>query len=245
VKGEDPVVMTQVGAFAEQTVVAEASLVKIDRDIPLAAAALVSCGVATGWGSAVQRAGTTAGDTVVVVGVGGVGMNAVQGAAAAGAQRVVAVDPVEWKLERAREFGATHVAASTGDAVKLVNDLTRGQMADRVILTPGVLYGDILAAGLDLTGKGGTCVATALAPVMQNDVQLNLAVLSLWNKEVKGTVFGSLNPREHVPALLALYREGKLKLDELITRTYDLDHINDGFRDLREGRNIRGVITFD
>ena len=111
-------------------------------------------------------------------------------------------------------------------------------------MTPGVMYGDLMAGGLGLTGKGGTCVVTAVAPMSQAESAVNLFELAMWQKEIKGTVFGSLNPRRDIPNLLSLYRGGQLKLDELITRTYSLDQINDGYQDMRDGKNIRGVITF-
>ena len=126
-----------------------------------------------------------------------------------------------------------------------MTELTWGQMADRVIMTPGVMYGDLLAEGMNLTGKGGTCVVTGVAPLTQDTAALNLANLTLWNKEIKGTIFGSLNPRFDIPNLLSLYRSGHLKLDELITRTYSLDQINEGYQAMRDGENIRGVIVFD
>ncbi len=243
--GKDLNTMAKLGTFSEHTVAAEASLIKVEPDLPFASVALVSCGVATGWGSAVERAGTVPGDTVVVVGIGGIGINAVQGARMAGARRVIAVDPVEFKRETAMEFGATHTAASMEEAVPLLTDLTLGQMAERVILTPGVLYGDMLLGALQLTGKGGTCVATAIAPMSQTDASINLCELTLWQKELKGAIFGSLNPRADIPKLLGLYQEGTLKLDELVTKTYTLDEINQGYQDMRDGKNIRGVITFD
>ena len=102
-----------------------------------------------------------------------------------------------------------------------------------------------VAGALALTGKGGTCVVTAIAPVTQTEAAVNLFELAMWQKEVKGAIFGSLNPRADIPKLLSLYREGQLKLDELITRTYTLDQINQGYQDMRDGKNIRGVITFD
>jgi S-(hydroxymethyl)glutathione dehydrogenase/alcohol dehydrogenase len=219
-------------------------VIKVDEDLPLTAVSLVSCGVATGWGSAVKRAGTMPGDVVVVVGIGGIGANAVQGARMAGAKHIVAVDPIEFKREKAMEFGATHTAASMEDALPLVIDLTYGQMADRVIMTPGVMYGDLMATALSLTGKDGTCVVTAVAPMGQTESSVNLFELAMWQKEIKGTIFGSLNPRHDIPSLLSMYRAGHLKLDELITRTYTLDEINLGYQDMRDGKNIRGVITF-
>lgn len=245
VGGQELTMMAKLGTFSERSCVAEASVIKVDDDLPLEAVALVSCGVATGWGSAVKRADTQPGDTVVVVGIGGIGINAVQGARLAGAKHIIAIDPIELKREKAMELGATHTAASMDDALPLVTELTWGQMADRVIMTPGVMYGDLLAGGMNLTGKGGTCVVTGVAPLSQDDAALNLANLTLWNKEIKGTIFGSLNPRFDIPNLLTLYRSGQLKLDELITRTYSLDEINDGYQAMRDGENIRGVIVFD
>ena len=224
---------------------AEASIIKVDPDLPLEAVALVSCGVATGWGSATKRAEVRPGDTVVVVGVGGIGINAVQGAAAAGAKRVIAIDPVEFKREKAMEFGATHTFASMEEAFPAVTDLTWGQMADKVIMTPGVMYGDMMRLGTALAGKGGTIVVTAIAPMSQTESSVNLFELAMWNKEIKGTIFGSLNPRNDIPALLSLYREGQLKLDELITRRYPLDQINEGYEAMRQGVNLRGIIVHD
>ena len=243
-RGQDLAIMAKLGTFSEYTVVNELSLIKVDDDLPFAAVSLVSCGVATGWGSAVERAGTAPGDTVVVVGIGGIGMNAVQGAKMAGARHVIAVDPVEFKREKAMEFGATHTVPSIEEALPFVTQLTWGQMADRVIMTPGVMYGDLMAGALSLTGKGGTCVVTAVAPMTQTESSVNLFELAMWNKEIKGTIFGSLNPRRDIPNLLSMYREGQLKLDELVTRTYALDDINAGYQDMRDGKNIRGVITF-
>jgi S-(hydroxymethyl)glutathione dehydrogenase/alcohol dehydrogenase len=201
--------------------------------------------VATGWGSAVERAGTSPGDIVVVVGIGGIGSNAVQGAKMAGARYVIAVDPIEFKREKAMEFGATHTVASIEEAIPLVTQLSWGQMADRVIMTPGVMYGDLMAGAMTMTGKGGTCVVTAVAPMTQTESSINLFELAMFQKEIKGTIFGSLNPRRDIPNLLSMYRAGSLKLDELITRTYSLDEINNGYQDMRDGKNIRGVITFD
>ncbi len=144
VRDRELTLFAKLGTFSERTCVAEASIIKVEPELPMEAVALVSCGVATGWGSAVERAGTKPGDTVVVVGIGGIGINAVQGARMAGAKHVVAVDPIEFKREKAMEFGATHVTASMEEATPLVTDLTWGQMADRVIMTPGVMYGELM-----------------------------------------------------------------------------------------------------
>ncbi len=244
--GDEPLkLMAKLGTFSQYSTVAEASVIKVDDDLPLDVVALVSCGVATGWGSATNRADVRPGDTVVVVGIGGIGINAVQGAAMAGAKSVIAVDPVEFKREKAMEFGATHTYASMEEAMPAISELTWGQMADKVIMTPGVLYGDMMQLGTAMAGKGGTIVVTAIAPMTQTESSVNLFELAMWNKEIKGTIFGSLNPRSDIPKLLGLYREGQLKLDELITRRYTLDQINDGYEAMRRGENIRGVIMYD
>ena len=237
--------MAKVGTFSQHAVVSENSIIRVDDDLPLDCVALVSCGVATGFGSATARADVRPGDTVVVVGIGGIGINAVQGARLAGAKHVIAIDPVEFKRETAMELGATHTFRSMEEALPAVMELSWGQMADKVIMTPGVLYGDMMELGLTLTGKGGTCVVTAIAPMTQNEASVNLFQLAMYNKEIKGTIFGSLNPRADIPRLLGMYREGSLKLDELITRRYSLDQINDGYEAMRNGENIRGVIVHD
>ena len=244
VDGKPVTLLAKLGTFAELTCVSEMSVIKVDDDLPLDCVSLVSCGVATGWGSATRRADVAPGDTVVVVGIGGIGMNAVQGARMAGAQRVIAVDPLEFKREKAMEFGATHTFASMEEAIPEVTDLTRGQMADKVIMTPGVMYGEMMEQAQTLTGKGGTMVVTAVAPIGQKEASINLFNLTLWNKEVKGTIFGSLTPRNDIPRLLDMYRSGQLKLDELITTRYSLDQINDGYQAMRDGTNIRGVVVY-
>ncbi len=239
----DPMLFAKLGTFSQYTCVSTDQVIKVDTDLPLEAVALVSCGVATGWGSATNRAAVAPGDTVVVVGIGGIGINAVQGAAMAGARRVVAVDPIEFKREKAMEFGATETFTSMEEALPAVMELTQGMMADKVIMTPGVLYGDLMALGTQLAGKGGTIVVTGVAPMSQTESSVNLFELAMWNKEIKGTIFGSLNPRADIPRLLDMYRDGQLKLDELITNRYTLDEINDGYQAMRDGTNIRGVVV--
>jgi S-(hydroxymethyl)glutathione dehydrogenase/alcohol dehydrogenase len=241
--GADPMLFAKLGTFSNHTCVSEDQVIKVDPDLPLESVALVSCGVATGWGSATNRAAVSAGDTVVVVGIGGIGINAVQGAAMAGARRVVAVDPIEFKREKAMEFGATETFTSMEEALPAVMEMTQGMMADKVIMTPGVLYGELMALGTQLAGKGGTIVVTGVAPMTQTESSVNLFELAMWNKEIKGTIFGSLNPRADIPRLLNLYRDGQLKLDELITNRYSLDEINIGYQAMRDGENIRGVVV--
>lgn len=242
--GEDLMAMMQVGTFSEKVVASERSLVKINDGISLEAASLVSCGVTTGFGSGSVAAGTEFGDTVVVIGVGGIGMNAVQGAKVAGAKHIVAIDPVEFKREVAPKFGATHTAADAGNAMELVKELTMGVMADRVVLTPGVVPTDMVMQAMMLLRKGGTCVLTGMAKVSDMMVPLVLPDMVNSCKTLKGVLYGEMNPRDAMPKLLSMYEAGQLKLDELVTRKYKLEDINGAMKDLRDGRNIRGVIDF-
>ncbi len=244
VGGEDLCVLGQLGTFAEYAVLAEESVVKVDESIPLAAASLVSCGVSTGWGSGTAGVGTQPGDVVVVVGTGGVGINAVQGARAAGADVVIAVDPVDFKRDTAKFFGATDTAPSIEAAFPVVHELTKGVMADRVVLTPSVLTPEMLMPSLMMTRKGGTCLVTAVPKCEISTPPMLLVDFLQSCKTLKGLLFGGLNPRAAIPMLLTQYRNGHLKLDELITRRYPLDDINTAYDDMREGRNIRGVIEF-
>ncbi|MCP9276848.1 NDMA-dependent alcohol dehydrogenase [Mycolicibacterium arenosum] len=241
---EDLMAMMQVGTFAEYVVASERSLVKVHDWIPLEAASLVSCGVTTGFGSGSVAAGTEIGDTVVVIGVGGIGMNAVQGAKAAGAKHVVAVDPNEFKREAAPNFGATHTAVDAEAALGLVRKLTWGVMADRVVITPGVVPADMVMVAMMLLRKGGVCVLTGMAKITDVMVPLMLTDMVSSCKTLKGVLYGEMNPREAMPRLLSMYEAGTLKLDELVTRRYPLNDINEAMRDLRAGRNIRGVLEF-
>ncbi len=242
---EDLMAMMQVGTFSEFVVASERSLVKINDWIPLEAASLVSCGVTTGFGSGSVAAGTQVGDTVVVIGVGGIGMNAVQGAKAAGAKYIVAVDPNEFKREIAPTFGATHTAADAGAALELVKEITWGVMADRVVLTPGVVPPDMVMVAMMMLRKGGTCVLTGMAKVTDMMVPPILPDMVSSCKTLKGVLYGEMNPREAMPRLLSMYEAGTLKLDELVTQKYKLDDINEAMRDLRAGKNIRGVLAFE
>ncbi|KAA0105100.1 NDMA-dependent alcohol dehydrogenase [Mycolicibacterium sp. P1-5] len=235
---------SKIGAFAEHTVVAADSLVKIDAGIPLVPASLLACAIPTGYGSAAHRGNVRGGDTVVVVGAGGIGTAAIQGARINGATTIVAVDPLENKRKSASDFGATHTAVWAADAVDLVRDLTRGVMADCVVVAPSDITGDDVRDALALTRKGGTCVLTGMAPTGPLPVHLDIQDLVLMNKTLCGTVFGSCNPRSEIPALATMYAAGQLRLDEMITKRYPLDDINAAFDDLLQGRLVRGVIDF-
>jgi NDMA-dependent alcohol dehydrogenase len=243
--GEPISLLGKVGTFSEHGCLAEGSVIKVENDLPFDVVALASCGVATGFGSAVKRADVRVGETVIVVGVGGVGINAVQGAKLAGAKRLIAIDPLEFKREKAKEFGATHVFASMEEAFPAVQQLTYGEMADKLILVPSVVHGEMMQMATALVGKGGTVVVTGISPMTSTTSSVNLFELAMWNKEIKGTIFGSMNPPADIPKLLGLYQEGQLKIEELITTRYNLDQVNDGYEAMREGTNIRGVIIYD
>jgi len=234
------------GTFSQFAVVSQNACVKVDPAVPLRAVALVSCGVLTGWGAAVRTAGTGAGDTVMVVGAGGIGLNAVQGARQAGAAAIIAVDPVAAKRDLALGLGATHAAESTRDAAKIaaaVNPAARG--ADTVIVAAGNLTAEIITDAFRATGRGGTLVIAGLShDVLELNVQIAGTVLAVTERRVVGSFFGSCNPVRDVPLLLGLYQRGQLELDQLISRHYALEEVNAGYADLASGRNIRGVIEF-
>ena len=225
--GEDLNRMAQLGTFADEMVVHENSLVKINPWDNMKAAALISCGISTGFGS------------------GGVGSGAIQGARIAGARTIIAVDPVPFKLEKAKEVGATHTAPSMLDAQMMLPELTMGRNADVVILTPGVLKGELLAGACALGSKDARIVVTSIAPFDQMDVQLNLFNLAMFNQAILGTVFGSQSPRVQVPNLLNLFEAGQLKIDEIITQEYTLDQVQQGYEDQAAGTIVRGVVKFD
>jgi S-(hydroxymethyl)glutathione dehydrogenase/alcohol dehydrogenase len=244
-RGQDLQTMVCLGTFGKHTVVNQASCVKILPDIPLDRACLVGCGVTTGWGSAVNTAGVRPGETVVVIGVGGIGASAIQGARLAGAERIVAIDPVPWKREMAQRFGATHVAETAEEALGLVQEVTWGRMADKVICCKGVGRGSEMAGILALTAKLGRVVVTNIHPMHELEVTMSLCDLTLMEKQVVGSLFGSSNIRRDIPKLLELYRNGQLDLDGMITRTYKLEDINQGYQDMLDGKNIRGVLVYE
>ncbi len=244
VRGQDARLMCVLGTFEPYTVVHQFSCIKIDGDIPLDKAALVGCGVTTGLGTATHAADVQPGDTVVVVGIGGIGINAVQGARLAGAEQILAVDPVEWKREQATRFGATHTAASMEEALPLLTEISRGAMARSVMLTIGVVTGGHVAPALALTAKTGTCVVTGLASATDFTAAISLLDLTLMEKTLRGSLFGSSNPRFEIPRVLSQYMKGKIDLDGLITHEYKLDEINQGYQDMRDGKNLRGLVRF-
>ena len=243
-RGKDVAQILLLGTFSEYAVVPTASVIKLDDTVALDKVALLGCGVTTGFGSVVRTGEARAGDTVVVMGIGGVGINAVQGARIAGARNIVAIDPVEFKRERAPEFGATHVAASVDEALPMVADLTRGEMANVCVVTTDVAEGPYVGQALSLVGKRGRVVITAIGRAADTTVNMSLFELTMWEKQVRGGLFGSSNPRSDIFELISLYDSGQLKLDELVTREYTLEDVNQGYDDMLGGANLRGLIRY-
>jgi NDMA-dependent alcohol dehydrogenase len=242
-RGQDLRVLCCIGTFARHTVAHEDSCITFDDDIPFELACLMSCGVVTGWGSAVKVGNVKPGDNVAVVGVGGLGCNAVQGARLAGARNIVAIDPVPFKLEKALELGATHTAPSMAEAFDAVVELTAGRMCNVVVMTMGVGDGSLIADAMALTAKMGRVVVTNAHPEHETSININLADLTLMEKQLVGTAFGGGSARSDIPMLLDLYRAGQLDLAGLVTRTYPLEEVNRGYTDLKAGENIRGVLV--
>lgn len=230
------------GVMAEFATLHTDNVVKIAPDIPLDRAALVSCGVMTGVGAVVNTARVTPGSIAVVFGAGGVGLNAIQGCALAGAAMIVAVDTSDAKLEMARTFGATQLLNAKGEenVVKALRKITGGG-ADYAFECVG--YGEIAAQAYAVLRKGGIAVVVGVAS-QKDTTTLRTASLTFEEKTLTGSYFGSARPREDFPRLLALYRSRRLKLDELITRRYPIDEAPLAFADLASGKNARGVIVF-
>ena len=241
VRGQDLNVYAAVGAMAEEAVVPAAACVKVPPDAPLDRCALLGCAVMTGVG-AVFNSGVEPGSSVAVFGAGGVGLNAVQGAAIAGAEKIIAIDMQPAKLELARTFGATHVVdASRDDAVKAIRQLTEGRGTDYAFEAIG--RKDTIEKAWAAVRKAGTCVVIGIGSIKES-IELKTFLIPYFEKRLVGCWYGSANVHLEIPRLLALYRAGKLKLDELITRTYRLEQVNEAFADMTAGVNARGVIVF-
>jgi S-(hydroxymethyl)glutathione dehydrogenase/alcohol dehydrogenase len=178
------------------------------------------------------------------MGIGGIGINAVQGARIAGARNIIAIDPVQFKRDKAMEFGATHTAATIMEAGMLVAELTRNQMADSFIITTDIAEAGYIGPALDMVAKRGKVVVTAVGHPDDNQMSGSLFLLTMMEKQIRGSLYGSSNAQHDIPRMLDLYNKGQLKLDELITREYVLENINQGYEDMRNGLNIRGLIRY-
>ncbi len=230
-----------VASFAEYSVIPQECAIPIDKEIPLDKAALIGCSVTTGVCAVTNTAKVRPGSSVAVFGAGGIGLNVIQGAVLAGAEKIIAVDLLESKLEFARQFGATHtINAKDVDPIKEIQSLTDGLGADYAFEAIGTrtTYEQTVRA-IRNRGKAIWIGAPPLEPL-----SLDAGLVFWGEKTVMGSNYGSARPRYDMPRLLALYRAGKLKLDELITRTYQLEEVNAAFDDMLNGKVARGLIRF-
>jgi S-(hydroxymethyl)glutathione dehydrogenase / alcohol dehydrogenase len=224
------------GAFADEVVVHASQVVPVPRHLPAASLSVLGCAVLTGVGAAERAGAVRSGDTVVVLGAGGVGLNAIQGAVIAGAGAVIAIDVADEKLAAARVFGATAaVNARTADPAAAV------EAADVVIATAGSARA--VEQGLALLRRGGTLVVVGM-PASGEEARFDPTQLAHDGMRIVGTKMGSARPADDIPRLVALYEDGRLKLDELVTATYPLDRINEAADAMRRGEAIRNVIVF-
>ncbi|HZR01067.1 MAG TPA: Zn-dependent alcohol dehydrogenase [Chloroflexota bacterium] len=231
-----------VSSFAERTVLPEQGVVKIRKDVPIEKAALVGCAVMTGVGAVINTAKVQAGDRVVVFGAGGVGLNIVQGAAMVGAEKIIAVDLLDNKLAYARQFGATHTLnGAKENVVEAVKELTDGLGADYAFDAIGNVK--ILEQGLACIRKAGALVCVGM-PNHQAQLAFTVFPFILSEKRILSSIYGSADPWVDFPKLLNLYAAGKLKLDELISREYTIDQVNEAFRALEAGEVARSIVRF-
>jgi len=230
-------------AFAEFVIVDESQVVQIPKEMPLDSASLLACGVITGLGAVVNTAQISVGSNVVIIGTGGVGLNSVQGAHLSGAQLIIAVDLLNSKLEAARAFGATHTVNPTEKNVQeMVHSLTQGRGADYVFVTVG--NEKAIEQGIKLMRRAGTLVIVGM-PASGVKAAIEVVDLADNSQRILGSKMGSARLQVDVPKLVALYEQGRLKLDELITTRYRLEEINEAIAAVKQGDALRNVIVFD
>ena len=240
--GQEILQMGRIGTFAERVVCPAEMLVPIRKEMPWPQAALIGCCVPTGVGAVTRCAQVEAGASVVVIGCGGVGLNVVQGARLAGASRIIACDLLENKLAFAREFGATHTLdAGRENVVERVRELTGGRGADYAFDAIGSEATTLQI--VDAIRPGGTAVIVGMAAA---SVRAPIAPfpMAVQEKTLKGTMYGTVRPDVDFPWLVELYLQGRLEIDRLVSRTYTLDEINEGFAAMRGGQVARGVVVF-
>jgi S-(hydroxymethyl)glutathione dehydrogenase/alcohol dehydrogenase len=240
--GRDVFVMSFCGLMAEYAVVPSACVIAIDRDVDFKAAALVGCGVSTGVGAVIHTAKVEAGSTVAVFGCGGVGLNVVQGARLAGASKIIAVDLSEEKMALARKFGATHAVDPGADAVKQIYTMTEGMGVDHAFEVVG--NGSLVEQCAKAARRGGQVVIVGIGR-SDDKFSIRQPIMVFTAKTIVGSNYGGTNFRTDFPMYLDLYRQGRLDLDSLVSKTYRLEEAMEAFDDLRNGVNARGVIVHD
>lgn len=229
------------GTFSEYVVVPQQSCVPIRNDVPLKVASLVGCAVATGVGAALYTANVRPTESVVIIGCGGVGLNAIQGAKLCGASTIIAVDITDAKAQLAYDFGATHFLRNDEHLLEAIHDLTEGRGADHAIEAVGLPKLQELA--MDVVRAGGTVTLAGLS-AMGSATNLPGAVIVRKELTIKGSYYGSVNPQRDFPMLVDLYADGQLKLDELISQEYALENINEAFDAMLTGEVARGIVVF-
>ena len=242
-QGAEPLAQfMNMGAFAEQILVHESGCVVMRRDMPFDRACLISCGVTTGLGASIRAAAIGPGESVVVIGCGGVGLSAVNGAAMSGAVQIIAIDPVAGKRDLAREFGATHtIDPADGNPVKQVKALTGGRGVDHVLEAIGLKQ--TIEQGFSMLAKGGLETVVGVA---RFDAKIELPALAfMQERRVQGTFMGGVRNAIDIPRYIDLYMDGRLKLDRMISRRRPLSEINEAFDDMQTGELARTVIVFD
>ena len=239
--GEEIAVMSFLGNMAEYCVVPEACVVAVDKSYDFKAAALVGCAVTTGVGAAIKTAEVKPGSTVAVFGCGGVGLNVIQGARIAGAAKIIAVDLSAEKMEMARAFGATDTVTPGGEAFKEIIEMTGGIGVDYAFEVVG--NAKLVEACFKATRNNGMTVLVGVGST-EDRFSFNALIIPFTAKTIKGCMYGSANFKVDFPMYLDLYRQKKLDLDGLVTRTYTIDEAPEAFADLESGKNARGVITY-
>jgi S-(hydroxymethyl)glutathione dehydrogenase/alcohol dehydrogenase len=227
--------------FGEYAVVPQESCIPIRKDVPLTIAALVGCAVATGVGAVMYTAEVHPGESVVVFGCGGVGLNILQGAALCGASMIIAVDTNPAKMELARQFGATHTVLSDDNTLRTIREMTGGRGADHAFEAVGIPA--LQELGFKSTRPGGTLTLAGLSP-MGTGTNLPGSIITRMEKVIKGSYYGTVDANRDFPLLLDLYVAGKLKLDELVSQQYRLDQINEAYDAMLSGSVARGVVVF-
>lgn len=241
-EGEDIPVMNGMGCMAEYVVTPAICVVPIDPSIDMKVAALIGCAVTTGVGAVLNTAKVEPGSSVVVFGCGGVGISIIQGAVVAGAEKIIAVDLDEGKLEMAKGFGATHTLKAHEKVAKEVKGLTEGRGADYSFEAIGI--GAVVKQAYSATRNGGKCTAVGMGKI-DDKITVDTFTFPLFAKTLCGCMYGSCNPGIDFPRILGLYQAGKLDLEGMVTKTYTIDEAPQAFEDLMSGENTRGVIVYD
>ncbi len=238
-----------ISTFSEYTIAPELSAVKVEKDVPLEKVCLLGCGATTGFGAAWRTVQVGPGDSVVVVGIGGLGLNTIQACAMSGASTIIAVDLHEEKLVMAKKFGATHTIKSNRDVMGIVGqimEITGGIGTDYAFEVVGEDTDETIAIAFNATTKGGTTVVIGVASAEVQTIPVSPFILPLFAKTVKGTLFGNAQFQYDLPKLVGLYQAGKMKLDELVSQELTLEQVNKGFDDMRAGNKVaRSIIRYN